>query len=210
LFSFEDVSSEVEYLIDTASKLREQKLKSKVTWNLSIENVKQGVEIFRSRILKRIDDIEEKLMLEVNATNSKIVAKKEGEMEAVENYMSDIQDVSDKFDFVAKHGSEKQIFRYIKTLETDLSRKSEDLEKLISSLTFSQLMLKESNLLSVIKTIGSVTIETNLSDMKYQPPKALQAQSKYRAIKPAIILFSCLPSSDNTITSVLILLHTNK
>ena len=111
---FEDVSSEVEYLIDTASKLREQKLKSKVTWKLSIENVKQGVEIFRSRILKRIDDIEEKLMLEVNATNSKIVAKKEGEMEAVENYMSDIQDVSDKFDFVAKHGSEKQIFRYIK------------------------------------------------------------------------------------------------
>jgi DNA-binding beta-propeller fold protein YncE len=182
---FEDVSSEVEYLIDTASKLREQKLKCKVTWNLSIENVKQGVEIFRSRILKRIDDIEEKLMLEVNATNSKIVAKKEGEMEAVENYMSDIQDVSDKFDFVAKHGSEKQIFRYIKTLETDLSRKSEDLEKLISSLTFSQLMLKESNLLSVIKTIGSVTIETNMSDMIYQPPKALQAQSKYCAIKPA-------------------------
>jgi hypothetical protein len=103
-------------------------------------------------------------------------------------------------------------------------------------------MLKESNLLSVIKTIGSVTIETNLSDMKYQPPKALQAQSKYRAIKPAkfefdskimtgnvtmasslsgtitislglpskLILLSCLPSSDNTITSVLILLHTNK
>jgi hypothetical protein len=58
-------------LIDTASKLREQNLKSKVTWNLSIKNVKQGVEIFRSRILKRIDDIEEKLMLEVNATNSK-------------------------------------------------------------------------------------------------------------------------------------------
>jgi hypothetical protein len=40
--------------------------------------------------LKRIDDIEEKLMLEVNATNSKMVAKKEAEMEAVENYMSDI------------------------------------------------------------------------------------------------------------------------
>ena len=107
---FEDDSSEVEYLIDTASKLREQKLKSKVTWNLSIDNVKQGVEIFRSRILKRIDDIEEKLMLKVNATNSKMVAKKEGEMDAVENYMSDIQDISDKFDFVAKHGSEKQIF----------------------------------------------------------------------------------------------------
>jgi DNA-binding beta-propeller fold protein YncE len=74
----------------------------------------------------------------------------------------------------------------IKTLETGLSQKSEDLEKLISSLTFPQLVFKESNLLSKMETIGSVTIETSPSDMNYQPPKALQAQRKNRAIKPAI------------------------
>jgi DNA-binding beta-propeller fold protein YncE len=100
--------------------------------------------------------------------------------------MSDIQDISHKFDFVSKHGSEKQIFRLIKTLETGLSRKSEDLEKLISSLTFPQLVFKESNLLSKMETIGSVSIETSPSDMNYQPPKVLQAQNKNRAIKPAI------------------------
>ena len=37
-----------------------------------------------------------------------------------------------------------------------------------------------------METIGSVTIETSPSDMNYQSPKALQAQSKNRAIKPAI------------------------
>jgi DNA-binding beta-propeller fold protein YncE len=74
----------------------------------------------------------------------------------------------------------------IKTLETGLSQKSEDLEKLISSLTFPQLVFKESNLLSKMETIGSVTIETSPSDMNYQPPKVLQAQRKNRAIKPAI------------------------
>ena len=179
---FEDFSSEVEYLIDTTSKVREQKQKSKVTWNLSTDNVKRGVQMFRSRILKRIDEIEEKLMLEVDAANSKMVAKTEEEIEAVEIYLSDIQDISHKFDFVAKHGSEKQIFRFMKTLETDLSRKSEDLEKLISSLTLPQLVFKE----SMIETNGSITIETNPSDMNYQPPNGLQAQSKYRAIKPAI------------------------
>ena len=183
---FEDFSSEVEYLIDTTSKVREQKQKSKVTWNLSTDSVKRGVQMFRSRILKRIDEIEEKLMLEVDAANSKMVAETEEEIEAVEIYWSDIQDISHKFDFVAKHGSEKQIFRFMKTLETGLSRKSEDLEKLISSLTLPQLVFKESNLLSKMETIGSVTIETSPSDMNYQPPKGLQAQSKYRAIKPAI------------------------
>jgi hypothetical protein len=49
------------------------------------------------------------------------------EMKAVEKYMSDIQDISHKFDFIRKNGSEKQIFRLIKTLETGLSQKSEDL-----------------------------------------------------------------------------------
>ena len=182
----EDFASEVKYLIDTASKVREQKQKSKVTWDSSTDSVKRGVEIFRSRILKRIDDMEEKLMLEVNAANSKIVAQTGEEMKAVEKYMSDIQDISHQFDFIRKNGSEKQIFRLIKTLETGLSQKSEELEKLISSLTFPQLLFKESNLLSKMETIGSVTIETSPSDMNYQPPKALQAQSKNRAIKLAI------------------------
>ena len=183
---FEDFASEVKYLIDTASKVREQKKKSKVAWDSSTDSVKRGVEIFRSRILKHIDDMEEKLMLEVNAANSKIVAETWEEMKAVEKYMSDIQDISHKFDFITKNGSEKQIFRLIKTLETGLSQKSEDLEKLISSLTFPQLVFKESNVLSTIESIGSVSIETSPSDMNYQPPKALQAQSKNRAIKPAI------------------------
>jgi hypothetical protein len=55
----EDFASEVEYLIDTTSKVREQKQKSKVTWDLSTDSVKRAVEIFRSRILKRIDDMED-------------------------------------------------------------------------------------------------------------------------------------------------------
>jgi DNA-binding beta-propeller fold protein YncE len=183
---FEDFASEVKYLIDTASKVREEKQKSKVTWDSSTDSVKRGVEIFRSRFLKHIYDMEEKLMLEVNAANSKIVGETQEEMKAVEKYMSDIQDISHKFDFITKNGSEKQIFRLIKTLETGLSRKSEDLEKLILSLTFPQLVFKESNLLSKMETIGSVTIETSSSDINFQPPKALQAQSKNRAIKPAI------------------------
>jgi hypothetical protein len=102
--------------MNTASKVREQKQKSKVTWDSSTDSVKRGIHIFRSRILKRIDDMEEKLMLEVNAANSKIVAETEEEMKAIEKYMSDIQDISHKFDFITKNGSEKQIFRLMKSL----------------------------------------------------------------------------------------------
>jgi hypothetical protein len=129
--------------------------------------------------------MEEKLMLEVNAANSKIVAETEKEMKAIEKYMSDIQDISHKFDFIRKNGSEKQIFRLMKTLETGLTRKSEDLEKLISSLTFPQ---------------GNVTLASSLSGTTTIP----------HGFPSKPISFSCLPSLDNTITSVLLQLHNNK
>jgi hypothetical protein len=139
---------------------------------------------------------------EVNAANSKIVAETQEEMKAVEKYMPDIQDISHKFDFITKNGSEKQIFRLIKTLETGLFQKSEDLEKLISSLTFPQLVFKESNLLSKMETTGSVTIETR--------PSFSGNTSIPHGLPTKPICFSCLPPSDNTITLVLLLLHSNK
>jgi hypothetical protein len=45
-------------LIDTASKVREQNQKSKVTWDSSTDSVKRGVEIFRSSLqyLTAIED----------------------------------------------------------------------------------------------------------------------------------------------------------
>jgi hypothetical protein len=70
--------------------------------NTSCGNVSDEMSLFRSRILKHIDDIEEKLKLEINAANSKIVAETGEEMKAVEKYMSDIQDISHKFDFITK------------------------------------------------------------------------------------------------------------
>jgi DNA-binding beta-propeller fold protein YncE len=183
---FEDFASEVKYLIDTASKVREEKQKSKVTWDSSTDSVKRGVEIFRSRILKHIDDMEEKLVLEVNAANSKIVAETGEEMKAVEKYMSDIQDISHKFDFITKNGSEKKIFRLIKNTGNRFIPKIRRFGETDFITDFSTLVFKESNLLSKMETIGSVSIETSPSDMNYQPSKALQAQSKNRAIKPAI------------------------
>jgi hypothetical protein len=52
-------------------------------------------------------------MLEVNSANSKIVGETQEEMKTVEKYMSDIQDISHKFDFVTKHGSAGLMTRFL-------------------------------------------------------------------------------------------------
>jgi hypothetical protein len=111
---FEDFASEDKYLIDTVSKVREEKQKRKVTWDSSTDSVKRGVAIFGSRILQHIHDMEEQHMLEAKAANSKLLAETEETIKAVEQCMSDIQYISHKFDFITKNGSEKQIFRFIK------------------------------------------------------------------------------------------------
>ena len=111
---FEDFASEVKYLIDTVSKVREEKQKRKVTWDSSTDSVKRGVAIFGSRILQHLYDMEEQHMLEAKAANSKLLAETKEKIKAVEQCMSDIQYISHKFDFITKNGSEKQIFRFIK------------------------------------------------------------------------------------------------
>jgi hypothetical protein len=64
--------------------------------------------------------MEEKLMLEVNAANSKIVAETWEEMKAVEKYMSDIHDISHKFDF--KNSRSKYFYASLHAICTRIPR----------------------------------------------------------------------------------------
>jgi hypothetical protein len=67
--------------------------------------------LFFSNLTSSIDQIFnfrcEIFKQEVNAANSKIVAETQEEMKAAEKYMSDIQDISHKFDFITKNTGPK-------------------------------------------------------------------------------------------------------
>jgi hypothetical protein len=132
----EDVASQVEYLIDTASKVREQRQKSKVVsatiFELAVST--SSVSFFSISSMRfKIRDLNiSTALFTLSVLKSHVTL------------LFCFCDISQKFDFVTKHGSEKQIFRLIKTLETGLSRKSEDLEKLISSLNVPQLLFLHS------------------------------------------------------------------
>jgi hypothetical protein len=98
-------------------------------------------------------------------------------------YWSDIQDISHKFDFVAKHGSEKEIFRFMKTLETGLSS-----DGFVSMVTDPMVSIMD----SLNTSCGKVSDEMSFSkssDFRDKPVSSVfikRKQSKYRTIKPAI------------------------
>ena len=102
-------------------------------------------------------------------------------MKAVEKYMSDIQDISH-----SQKRARKTNLSFDKNTGNRFIPKIRRFGETDFITDFSQLAFKESNVLSMMETIGYVTIETSPSDMNYQPSIALQAQSKNRAIKPAI------------------------
>ena len=51
----------------TATQLTDEGTNSKVDWSTSKDDVKRVVDKFKAKILKQIDEIEEKLMHEINA-----------------------------------------------------------------------------------------------------------------------------------------------
>ena len=55
------------YICSAATQLTDECTKSKVDWGTSKDDVKRAVDKFKAKILKRIDEIEEKLMHEINA-----------------------------------------------------------------------------------------------------------------------------------------------
>jgi hypothetical protein len=86
----------------------------------------------------------------------------------MDKQVEEIQDVLKQFNFVTKHGSEGQIFRLINTLKTNIPRMLNDMAILISSQTSSRLVFEESNIISMIESLGSITVKASPFGNRYK------------------------------------------
>jgi hypothetical protein len=155
----------VVYLNNTVTQLINEWVKSKVAWGTSKDDVKRAVEKFKAKIFQRINEVEEKLLHEIES--AKPVAKLD--KSNVDMQVEEIHDVFKQFNFVTKYGSERQIFRLIGTLKTNIPRMFSDMAILISSQTSSKLIFEESNILSMIESLGSITIKTSPLNIEFNP-----------------------------------------
>ena len=189
---YEELAMDMVSLNNAATQLTDEWKTSKVAWGTSKKDVKSAVEKFKAKILKRINEIEEKLMHEIDA------AKPGSKLDklTVDKQVEEIQDVLKQFNFVTKHGSEDQIFRLINTMKTNVPRMFNDMTILISSQASSRLLFEESNILSMFESLGSITVKTNPFDVKFNPHKNQQAHEMVQTIPPMFQFENSIPIID--------------
>ena len=174
-----------------ATQLTDECTKIKVDWGTSKDDVKRAVDKFKAKILKRIDEIEEKLMHEIDAAKPSSKLDKS----TVDKQVEEIQDVLKQFNFVTKHGSEGQIFRLINRMKTNVPRMFNDMTILISSQASSRLVFEESNILS----LGSITVKTSPLDVKFNPHQIQQAQEMVQRIPSKFRFESSIPINEGPV-----------
>jgi len=186
---YEEFATDMVSLNNAATQLTDEWKKSKEAWGTSKDDVKRAVEKFKAKILKRINEIEEKLMHEIDAAKpgSKL------DKSTVDKQVEEIQDVLKQFNFVTKNGSEDQIFRFINTMKTNVPRMINDMPILMSSQASSRLVFEESNIISMIESFGSITVKTNQFDVKFNPHTIQQAQQMVYTIPSKFWFESSIP-----------------
>lgn len=81
-------------------------------------------------------------------------------------------------DFFCKHGSESQLFILLHTMKTDISRQAASLRDLIPTLETNDIGFEPTDLISLIKSFGSIKKKSSLCLVKYQLPKNIQVHTR--------------------------------
>ena len=82
----------------------------------------------------------------------------------------------DAFQFVEKHGSDKQAFLLAQTSKTDLSDIEEKIATLTEKASYSTSKFEANELCDTLKSIGSISTVENPCEITFVPAKKRQSQ----------------------------------
>lgn len=151
---------------------------------------KRYIAKLRQDINGHLDQLESTVSSEVESMDKMICEKACSDLCEADKRHSDITNLWQKLDFFTKHGSESQLFIYLKTMNTDIARHASSLQDLIQGLKTNDIGFDASDLTSVIKSFGSVKVESSLCTVIYQHPNHIQAPTREKRPKvPSMFQF---------------------
>ncbi|CAC5411466.1 unnamed protein product [Mytilus coruscus] len=172
----EDITKEVTKLLNTTKELVVDRQGNKTRVGKVKATLLKQIAKFRQDINGHLDQLEKKLISEVDTIDKTICEKACHDLCEADKRKNDIKDMWQQVDFYSKHGSESQLFIHLNTLKSDISKQARSLQDLIKGLEVNDIGFEPFDLISVIKSFGSVKVESTLCTVAYQHPKHLQAQ----------------------------------
>jgi len=134
-----------------------------------ITNVKQGW-------ISYLESLETSLLENVQRQKDKVVANVQEEIFETKQIEQYIVKQKDAFEFVEKHGSDKQAFLLAQTLKTDLSDVEEKIATLTEKAKYSTFKFESNEPCDTMKSMGSISIVENPCEITFVPVKKRQSQ----------------------------------
>lgn len=173
---YQEFSKDLDSLKNASSTLEDQKIDDKTSLENDKASIHNAVFKFKEELLKRINEIEIDIMTEENKIYTEISKQISDDLLKLDNGKKTVQCIFDQFESMTKHGSDNQIFRMLQNKKEELNKQVKAIQDVFESKTASSITFEKSNLLSLLKSFGSITVKQRHSNNEHHPLRVKQAQ----------------------------------
>ena len=170
-----DTLEEQDYMTETLQKMEENRDENKKLLKQKKSLIIKQISAAKSKVLKYLDDIEERLITEVESVQEKNEEKINREKHDICQLTSTLKDNKQELEFVKEHGSNNQLFLTLRKQITNIQKTDKKIHDMSSAINEIDMEFKEIKNVN-IETIGSLSQITLPSPIKYKSMKAQHQQ----------------------------------
>ena len=170
-----DTLEEQEYMTETLSKMSENRDENRKLLKQKKSLIIKQISAAKSKVLKYLDDIEERLITEVESAQGKNEEKINKEKHEICQLTSILKDDKQELEFVKGHGSNNQLFLTLRKQITNIQKTDKKIHDMSSAINEIDMEFKEIKNVN-IETIGSLSQITRPCPIKYKSMKAQHQQ----------------------------------
>ena len=170
-----DTLEEQDYMTETLQKIEVNRDENKKLLKQKKSLIIKQISAAKSKVLKYLDDIEERLITEVESVQEKHEEKINKEKHDICLLTSILKDNKQELEFVKEHGSNNQLFLTLRKQITIIQKTDKKIHDMSSAINEIDMEFKEIKNVN-IETIGSLSQITRPCPIKYKSMKAQHQQ----------------------------------
>ena len=170
-----DTLEEQDYMTETLQKIEVNRDENKKLLKHKKSLIIKQISAAKSKVLKYLDDIEERLITEVESVQEKHEEKINKEKHDIYQLTSILKDNKQELEFVKDHGSNNQLFLTLRKQITIIQKTDKKIHDMSSAINEIDMEFKEIKNVN-IETIGSLSQITRPCPIKYKSMKAQHQQ----------------------------------
>ncbi|XP_076108918.1 uncharacterized protein LOC143076912 isoform X2 [Mytilus galloprovincialis] len=170
---YEEIAKDVTTLYSAINELQGTQRHGMANLKASKMAIKEDV---KAKLQKLIQEIEAALMSEIDKLHTDLSNEANDNLDKISDQKQKIQNITEQFESVSKHGSESQIFMLIYNVKEELNCSANDFQELMSAQKDVSLSFEVFDSQAIMKSFGSVEIKETSLDINYKPFKLQQAQ----------------------------------